>query len=426
MAYERRTFTGGVPETTLASGCDASTLNLTISDATGWPTGSAGDFAIIIDRGTDSEEKVMVDTRVGTSLTVASGGRGIDGTTGVTHNSGATVEHVLLARDIDEANAHIADTALDHHTQYLNNARHDVEARHTFGGAYGTPATPSNVGTTAAAGSGNNPAKEDHVHALGTGAVSAAGHFGAGVVDAAAIATGAVGSAELATDAVTTVKILDDNVTTSKLADDAVDVTKLASGAISTLAKFSNGISAYYTQTIDPGAVGNGILWFDLTNRQIKVRNAANSAWEVFGEKVTPWTDYTPTLTNVTLGTGGHKYGHYMRIGDTCIVEAGFTLGTGTGDVTGTIIVSLPFTAAEVNQSLGAVNRFTFLSAGWAIDSSATATYASVGAIDSSTSLTTVRAFATAGATASWDNNTPFDWTNSDHFHCLVVYKVDD
>src|SRR5436190_1157567 len=99
-AYDRRSFAGGATATTLASGIDGSTLTVAIVAATGWPTGSAGDFGIIIDRGTATEEKLLVDTRSGTTLTIASGGRGIDGTSGVAHAIGATVEVAILARDL--------------------------------------------------------------------------------------------------------------------------------------------------------------------------------------------------------------------------------------------------------------------------------------------------------------------------------------
>lgn len=187
MAYDRRTFAGGAVATTLTSGIDSSTLSIPIAASTGWPTGSAGDFYIVIDRGTASEEKVRVDTRTSLTLTAIAGGRGVDGTTGVAHSSGAAVEVCLTAVDLDEANAHIADTALDHHTQYLNTTRHDVEARHTFGAALGTPAAAADIGTTAAAGTGDNPAREDHVHQIGTGAIDTAAMFAAGVVDKAAI-----------------------------------------------------------------------------------------------------------------------------------------------------------------------------------------------------------------------------------------------
>jgi hypothetical protein len=197
MAYDRRTFAGGGVATTITAGIDSATLTILIAASTGWPTGSAGDFFVVIDRGTASEEKVRIDTRSSLTLTAIASGRGADGTSAVAHSSGAAIELCLAAVDLDEANAHIADTALDHHTQYLTTGRHDIEGRHTFGAAYGTPAAAADVGTTPAAGTGDNPAREDHVHQIGSGAIDASAMFAAGVVDAVALAA-AVGLGYLA------------------------------------------------------------------------------------------------------------------------------------------------------------------------------------------------------------------------------------
>lgn len=59
------------------------------------------------------------------------------------------------------------------HTNRLDIAAHDVEARHTFGAAYGTPATPTAItaGAVSSAGTGDNPAREDHAHAFDSAAI---------------------------------------------------------------------------------------------------------------------------------------------------------------------------------------------------------------------------------------------------------------
>lgn len=182
MAFERREFAGAAANTTLSGGINAVVSSFTITDATNWPDGGDGDFFVVIDPGTSTEEKVRCAGRTTTTVSVASGGRGADGTTAAIHNTGAVVRVCITAVDLDESNAHIADDALDHHSQYLNTTRHDVEARHTFGAALGTPATPSSVGTANATGSGNNPAREDHVHVIGTGAINSTGMFSAPVL----------------------------------------------------------------------------------------------------------------------------------------------------------------------------------------------------------------------------------------------------
>lgn len=420
----RRDYEGNAIPTTLANSINSTDLIINISAFTGWPSGGAnGKFYVTIDRGLSTEERVLISSRTAGALTVASvGDRGVDGTAAAGHASGAKIEHTYSGVDADEANEHVNDTSKDHHTQYINNARHDITARHAFGAALGTPPAPADIGTGASAGVGTAPARSDHVHKIGAGAINSAGMFAPGIVDAAAIGADQVGTSEIAPLAVTAAELAADAVVTAKIQDDAVTANKAADGIIDALAKFAAGIRPYYTQAGDPGAVGNGIIWFDTTNRQIKVRNAGNSGWDLFGEVVIPWTDYTPTFASVSLG-GGTRYGRYTKIGKTCVVVGGFTLG-GTGNVLGEIIATLPFSAKDVDVSGGgSVNRFTFLGAGWATDASASATFASIGTIDSSINDNEVRYFSTAGST-EWSTTIPFDWAPSDHFHFLCVFEA--
>lgn len=124
MSVARRDFAGAAAATTLGGDINSTDTSITIASASGWPTGSNGEFYICIDRGHAGEEKALVLSRSGTTLTLASSAkRGVDGTSAASHSAGVTVEHVLAAADLDEANAHIADTTRDDHTQYLTAAR---------------------------------------------------------------------------------------------------------------------------------------------------------------------------------------------------------------------------------------------------------------------------------------------------------------
>lgn len=114
-----REFKGGAKRTTLAAAITAASTTITVADATGYPTGATGPFAIALDVGLAGEEKVLIASRSGNTLTVAT--RGYDDTSASAHAS-ATVDHIITATDIREANAHVNDTTTDVHPQYLTMA----------------------------------------------------------------------------------------------------------------------------------------------------------------------------------------------------------------------------------------------------------------------------------------------------------------
>lgn len=107
MAKTRRTYTGASVSSTTSSAIAASgTTSFTVNAATNWPYG-ASPFYVVLSPGTASEEKVLVTrTNTGdTTINIASDAvRGQDGTSAVSHDSGATVYPVFTAVDADEAN----------------------------------------------------------------------------------------------------------------------------------------------------------------------------------------------------------------------------------------------------------------------------------------------------------------------------------
>lgn len=114
-----REFAGGARRTALSGDITAASTNIVVSDATGYPTGATGPFVVAFELGVAAEEKVLIASRSGNTLTVAASGRGYDGTTAATHQSGTNVDHVLTAIDLREANTHVNDTTGDPHPQYI-------------------------------------------------------------------------------------------------------------------------------------------------------------------------------------------------------------------------------------------------------------------------------------------------------------------
>jgi hypothetical protein len=122
MALFRISRTGAAPPTGLGSGgLSAAGTTFSVTSAAGYPTGAGGfPFVLVLDPGTPLEEKVLCSSLSGTTVTVAAGGRGWDGTTAAAHSPGAgNVAHIFSSAEADDANAHIYDTTRNDHTQYL-------------------------------------------------------------------------------------------------------------------------------------------------------------------------------------------------------------------------------------------------------------------------------------------------------------------
>lgn len=105
MAKTRRAYEGAAVPTTISGSLSNVATSITIAGYTNWPYG-ANPFYIVVSPGTASEEKMLVTRTGNTDLTlnVVSGGRGVDGTSAVSHVDGAETYPVFTATDADEAN----------------------------------------------------------------------------------------------------------------------------------------------------------------------------------------------------------------------------------------------------------------------------------------------------------------------------------
>ena len=99
---ERREIVGSVVQTNLSNSISNSSMTIDLVDGSTFPTGSDNPFVIVIDRGNDSEEKILVSNRSGNVINVLQ--RGYDGVPANSHSSGSTVDHVLDAYSIQDMN----------------------------------------------------------------------------------------------------------------------------------------------------------------------------------------------------------------------------------------------------------------------------------------------------------------------------------
>lgn len=100
----KRNYTNTATEGALATSATATDLSFSLSSFAGFP---AVPFTAVLDRGTASEEVVLVTAVSGTTATAT---RGYDATTAKSHAAGAQFLHVAVAKDYEEAGAHIAAT----------------------------------------------------------------------------------------------------------------------------------------------------------------------------------------------------------------------------------------------------------------------------------------------------------------------------
>ena len=107
-----RKYSSRAQQTTLSSSITSSDATMTVGSGAnlmGGKTPAIGEtYTVVIDPDTALEEIVDVSNySSGNTLTIA---RGRDGSTGVAHSAGAVVRHMVIGRDLQEANDHIEDS----------------------------------------------------------------------------------------------------------------------------------------------------------------------------------------------------------------------------------------------------------------------------------------------------------------------------
>jgi hypothetical protein len=127
------------------------------------------------------------------------------------------------------------------------------------------------------------------------------------------------------------------------------------------------------------------------------------------------WIAYTPTLTNVTLGSGGTSAFYYQVVGKTINVRGRITLGT-TGTLTGAATFSLPVNAVLDQQFWNCDGAMT--------DTSASAFYPSlIRVYTASAQLNALNASGTYVSHTLTSATVPFTWTSGDIINVGFSYE---
>lgn len=130
------------------------------------------------------------------------------------------------------------------------------------------------------------------------------------------------------------------------------------------------------------------------------------------------WNAYTPTFTNLTLGTGGTTSTYYARIGKTVIVQGYITFGT--SPTVGAIRISLPVDVASSNRNIG--NGQVYMR-----DSVAARGYIGfaqlAGSAPSYFTIQASRADATYAYYTNQSATIPHTWTSNDYLSFTIIYQ---
>ena len=106
--YILKSFDGGAQTTTLTSAFTVGNTTLSVANGTSFPDGSVAKFVVVVDRGLANEEKFLISSTSGASNTTFNIiNAGYDGTSAVSHNAGATVDHCLDAYTVEQANRYV-------------------------------------------------------------------------------------------------------------------------------------------------------------------------------------------------------------------------------------------------------------------------------------------------------------------------------
>lgn len=183
-SWIRRQFNNGVITTgqlnaPLGSGV-TSTFSVGSGQGSSFPDGSIGSFITTIDQGASNEEKILCASRSGDTFTIASSGRGYNGTTAQNHASGAFILHTIDAQDLDEANqvAHQTLGAISASGDLLQGSAANTLTRLARGAAGSflqvvgssaawtglSSATPAAIAASGVTGVSTNLSRDDHTH----------------------------------------------------------------------------------------------------------------------------------------------------------------------------------------------------------------------------------------------------------------------
>lgn len=348
----RYKFANAPVVTTLAADMAAGATTFTLTSGTNWPGAGTGNFWVTIGAGTATEERILCSSTTGTTVTVASSGRGQDGTSAVAHSTGETVWVSWSATDADDANAHVSATGSDAtvsihglasgsnvvgetDTQTLTNKT--LTGPRISGTSSGTTLIQ---GSSAASGTITVPAV--------TGTLVTTGDTG--TVTSTMIADGAIVDADINASA---------NIASSKIASTLASKT-LSSPTITSAGATFNNSGTGTTVLSSAAASGSYTLYFPTPAAGTATLVANTAAQELTNKTLGAGNDVKAgeTLTNNGTISGGTVNATTLKQNSITLPLA-FSSGTETisisGSATGSATVTFPSSRFTVSPVVTAV-----------------------------------------------------------------------
>jgi len=249
MPAVNRYYSSVAVDTTLSFSITSSDLTLVVGSTAGFPTSYPYTLAVGYDL--SNEELVTIVGASGSTLTVGTtvagganiAGRGVDGTNDQAHAAGEPVKHVISARDMAEAQAHIAAEADIHGLAVAG------PAGASGGTVVGTTASQTLTNKTITGGTVNaTTLQKGGLPVVTTTGVqeltdktltspiiaspTISGTITGSVVTSANIVDGTITGTDIATGTITSTNILDGTVTGSDIASGTITSTNIADGTI--------------------------------------------------------------------------------------------------------------------------------------------------------------------------------------------------
>jgi hypothetical protein len=263
----RRTYAGAAVNAVLTTGIDDNDTSIVINTTTGWPSGS---YYVVINPGTASEEKVLVGSRSGSTLTITT--RGVDGTSAKSHAEGAAIYPVAAAIDFDEANELVAAYESTGGLVFKTSTTYDELALGTAGYPLVAGASAPSYAQVTATAIATNAVTTDKINnsAVTTDKINAAAVTAAKLASQVA-GSGLVGGAgdalavnvddstiEIQTDAL---RVKDSGITAGKLASNSVTTAKITDANVTNAKLDYTTVPQTTVATGDPTGGKNGDIW---------------------------------------------------------------------------------------------------------------------------------------------------------------------